>query len=391
MIPYSRHRVGVGDREAVARVLSSPRLTQGPEVDAFEGALASRTGCRRAVTVSSGTAALQIALQALGVGPGDEVLVPSLSFLATANAVLQVGGKPVFVDVGADCLCLDPEDLARKVTSRTVGAILMHYGGHSGDADGCRRALGPDRFLLEDACHALGAEDEGRPVGSLGDAACFSFHPAKHVTAGEGGAISTSRVELADRCRRLREHGIERRSDRWLGLGLPAAQAHEQSGGWVYEMHELSGNHRLSDLAAALGRSQLERLDESLAERRRLARRYDEVLEKDGRLLRSRERPGTRSAWHLYPVRLRVEAIEGGRAAVHRALQAAGIAVQVHYIPIHLQPYYRQRLGTRFGDLPQTEDAYLRLLSLPLFPGLSESDQDRVLEVLLSTLEALRR
>jgi len=391
VIPYTRHRIGASDRKALARVLSSSRLTQGPEVDAFETDLAARTGCRRAVTVSSGTSALQVALQALGVGPGDEVLVPSLSFLATANAVLLLGAKPIFVDVGADSLCLDPEDLASKLGPRTVGAILMHFGGHAGDADACRRALGPDRFLLEDACHALGAEDGGRAVGSLGDAACFSFHPAKHVTSGEGGAICTSRVDVADRCRGLREHGIERRSARWRGLGLPATLAHEQAGDWVYEMHELSGNHRLSDLAAALGRSQLERLDESLAERRRLVRRYDAALEKDERLLRSSERPGTRSAWHLYPVRLAIEAIEGGRAAVHRALQAAGIAAQVHYIPIHLQPYYRRRFGTRFGDLPKTEDAYLRLLSLPLFPGLSEADQDRVLEVLLSTLEALRR
>ncbi len=391
MIPYSRHRVDAADRAAVVRVLSSARLTQGPEIEAFEEALAGRTGCRRAVTVASGTSALQIALQALGVGPGDEVLVPSLSFLATANAVLLLGAKPVFVDVGAHTLSIDPQDLARKLTPRTAGAILMHYGGHAGDADACRDALGPDRFLLEDACHALGAQDQGRPVGSLGDAACFSFHPAKHVTAGEGGAISTSRVELADRCRQLREHGIERRSDHWRGLGLPEAQADEQSGGWMYEMHELSGNHRLSDLAAALGRSQLERLDESLRERRRIAQRYDAALEKNEDLVRLRERRGTRSAWHLYPIRLTLEAIDGGRAAVHRALQASGIGVQVHYIPIHLQPYYRRRFGSRYGDLPQTEDAYLRLLSLPLFPGLSESDQDRVLEVLFSTLGALRR
>ena len=391
MIPYARHRVDAADRAAVVRVLSSPRLTQGPEIEAFEEALARRTGCRRAVTVASGTAALQTALQALGVGPGDEVLVPSLSFLATANAVLLLGAKPVFVDVGAHTLSVDPEDLARKLTPRTAGAILMHYGGHAGEAEACRDALGSDRFLLEDACHALGAQDQGRPVGSLGDAACFSFHPAKHVTAGEGGAISTSRVELADHCRRLREHGIERRSDHWRGLGLPEAQADEQSGGWVYEMHELSGNHRLSDLAAALGRSQLERLDESLRERRRIAQRYDAALEKNEELLRLCERPGTHSAWHLYPIRLTLEAIHGGRAAVHRALQASGIGVQVHYIPIHLQPYYRRRFGSRYGDLPQTEDAYLRLLSLPLFPGLSESDQDQVLEVLFSTLGALRR
>jgi len=391
VIPYCQHQIHEADRQAVAGVLGSSRLTQGPAVPRFEAALASTTGCRRAVAVSSGTSALQIALQTLGAGPGDEVLVPSLSFLATANAVLLVGATPVFVDVRPETLSVDPEDLERKVSPRTAGAILVHYAGHPAETDRCRAALGPERFLIEDACHALGAEDRGRPVGSLGEAGCFSFHPAKHITTGEGGAVTTRCEGLADRCVRAREHGIERESDHWTGLGLPEALEAEQRGGWVYEMQGLSGNHRLSDLGAALGHSQLERLDTILAERRRLAAVYDALLEKHEGVARLRERPETRSAWHLYPIRLAVERIEGGRAAVHRALHAAGVGVQVHYIPIHLQPFYRKRLGTRYGDLPKTEDAYLRLLSLPLFPGLAASAQARVAEVLLATLEDLSR
>lgn len=391
MIPYCQHQVRDEDRRAVSRVLNSERLTQGPTIPAFEAALAERTGCRRAVAVSSGTSALQIALQALGVGPGDEVIVPSLSFLATANTVLLVGGTPVFVDIDAETLAIDPVDLERKITSRTRGAVLVHYAGHVADLEACRARLGPERFLLEDACHALGAESDGSFVGSGGDAACFSFHPAKHVTTGEGGAITTRSEELADRCLRLREHGMERSADRRQGLGLPVRYACEEEGGWVYEMQALSGNHRLADLGASLGLSQLGRLDEILDARRRIAERYEALLGRDDRLELLSERVGTRSAWHLYPIRLDIDRLRGGRAAVHRALHEAGIGVQVHYIPIHLQPFYREKFGTRFGDLPVTESAYLRLLSLPLFPDLEESAQDRVVEVLLTTLDELAR
>ena len=391
MIPYCQHQVRNSDRRAVSKVLNSPRLTQGPAVVAFEEALAERTGCDRAVAVSSGTSALQIALQALGVRPGDEVLVPSLTFLATANAVLLCGGTPVFVDIERSTLAMDPNDLERKLTPRTVGAVLVHYAGHAADVTACRALLGDDRFLLEDACHALGATSDGAFVGSGGDASCFSFHPAKHVTTGEGGAIATQSSELADRCLRLREHGMERDARRRRGLGLPARLASEEEGDWVYEMHALSGNHRLADLGAALGTSQLERLDEILSARRRIANRYHDFLQGDERIEPLRERAGTRSAWHLYPIRLDIDQIQGGRAAVHRALHDEGIGVQVHYIPIHLQPYYRERFGSRYGDLPETEDAYLRLLSLPLFPDLDQNDQDRVIEALLGVLEKLSR
>ncbi len=391
MIPYSQHSIRDEDREAVSKVLGSERLTQGPMVAAFEAGLLGATGARRAVAVSSGTSALQLALQALGVGPGDEVLVPSLTFLATANAVLLTGARPVFVDVDPRTLMLDPEALARGVGERTRGAIVVHYAGHVADLPALRAALGPGRFLLEDACHALGAEAHGRPVGSASEVACFSFHPAKHITTGEGGAIVTRDEGLADRCLRLREHGMERQPTRFEGLGLPGAVRAEEAGGWVYEMQSLSGNHRLPDFASALGLSQLARLGQNLAARRRLAARYVELLAGEERLEGLGERPDTRSAWHLFPIRLDVERLAGGRAAVYSALHAEGIGVQVHYIPIHLQPYYRKRLGTRFGDLPHTEAAYLRLLSLPMFPDLGDAAQERVVEVLKRTLDRLGR
>ncbi len=391
MIPYCQHQIRDEDREAVASVLGSARLTQGPMVAAFESGLREATGARRAVAVSSGTSALQIALQALGVGPGDEVLVPSLTFLATANAVLLAGARPVFVDVDPATLALDPEDLERHLSKRTRGAIAVHYAGHVADLDALRARLGPDRFLVEDACHALGAVDRGRPVGSNSEAACFSFHPAKHITTGEGGAIVTRDDALADRCLRLREHGMERIPACFQGLGLPSRVKAEESGAWVYEMQNLSGNHRLPDFASALGLSQLSRLGENLAIRRRLSARYARLLAGEDRVEWLRELPQTESAWHLFPILLDVDRIEGGRAAVYTALHAEGIGVQVHYIPIHLQPYYRVKLGTRFGDFPNTEAAYLRLLSLPMFPDLEDSAQDRVVDVLRGVLARLGR
>jgi perosamine synthetase len=330
VIPYCQHRIRDEDREAVSKVLGSDRLTQGPMVAAFESGLRGATGARRAVAVSSGTSALQLALQALGVGPGDEVLVPSLTFLATANAVLLAGARPVFVDVDPRTLMLDPDDLSRRVSPRTRGAIVVHYAGHVADLGALRARLGSDRFLLEDACHALGALDHGRPVGSTSEVACFSFHPAKHITTGEGGAIVTRDECLADRCLRLREHGMERVPASFLGLGLPGAVRAEESGGWVYEMQSLSGNHRLPDFASALGLSQLSRLGENLAGRRRIAARYVERLAGDDRIECLHEAPETRSAWHLFPILLDVDRLEGGRAAVYAALHAEGIGVQVH-------------------------------------------------------------
>ena len=391
MLPYCRHEILDEDRTAIESVLSSDRLTQGPRVPAFEAALARRTASDAAVAVSSGTSALWVTLQGLGVGPGDEVLVPSLTFAATANAVLLAGATPVFVDVGSETLSMDPHDLERKRSPRTVGAIVVHFAGHLGDLTRLRERLGPGCFLVEDACHALGAEDNGVPAGRLGDAACFSFHPAKHITTGEGGAVTTDDLGLAERCRRFREHGIERRASHFSGLGLPESLATEERGGWVYEMQDLGANHRLSDLAAALGESQLARLDQNLAARRQLAQRYAAAFAEDDRVALLPERRGTRSAWHLYPVRLDLERIRGGRAAVHAALHARGVLAQVHYIPVHLQPYYRARFGSKWGDLPETESSYLRLLSLPMFPSLRPEEQDRVVAALGDALSECAR
>lgn len=384
MIPYCQHEVRDSDREAVSKVLSSSRLTQGPAVAGFERALCEEVGAAHAVAVSSGTSALQVALAALDVGPGDEVIVPSLTFVATANVVLLRGATPVFADVDPATLMLDPADVARRVGPRTRGAILVHFAGHVGDTEAIRAALGEGRFLVEDACHALGASAADARVGSDSELACFSFHPAKHVATGEGGAVTTRSEELAERLRRFREHGVERRAEAHRGLGLPESLAAEERGGWVYEMHSLSANHRLPDLAAALGTSQLARLEDNLTRRREIASRYDEAFAGDDRIQLLAEPGSTRSAWHLYPIRV----AQGTRAAAYDRLHEDGVGVQIHYIPVHLQPYYRDRLGTGWGDLPATEAAYLGLLSLPMFPTLRRADQDHVVSALFRALDA---
>lgn len=385
-LPYARHHVDATDRDVVLRALASPEVAQGPEAEAFGAELAREIGVGCGIPVSSGTSALMVALGALGVGPGDEVLVPPLTFVATANAVLAVGATPRFADVDPETLNLDPAAASRLVTPRTRGAIPVHYAGHPAPVSALADALGPGRFVLEDACHALGARLGARAAGALGRAACFSFHPAKAITTGEGGAVVCDDEELARCARSLRDHGLVRDPARFEGLGLPEAWAAEERGAWVYELHRLGANHRLSEPAAALGRSQLTRLASRIARRRALAERYTRALGDLSSLRLPVERTDVRSAWHLYPVRLRPGALRGGRAALFAALRARGIGVQVHYVPVHLQPLYRDRLGTRLGDCPVAEREYLGLLSLPLHPWLAEEEQDRVVDVLRDEL-----
>ena len=390
-IPYARHHVGAADCAAVLRALASPALAQGPEAEAFGAELARAVGVAHGVAVASGTSALAVALGALGVGAGDEVIVPPLTFVATANAVLACGARPRFADVEPDTLNLDPAAVARAVTPRTRGAIAVHYAGHPAEVAAIADALGPGRFVLEDACHALGASVGARAAGALGHAACFSFHPAKAIATGEGGAVVSDDPTFAAAARRLRDHGLERDRARHRGLGLPPEADAEQRGDWVYELHALGANHRLAEPAAALGRSQLVRLAARVARRRALAERYAKALAGEDALVLPAERPGVRSAWHLYPVRVRPGALRGGRAALFAALRARGIGVQVHYVPVHLQPLYRERFGTAWGDCPVAEQAYLGLLSLPLHPWLGDADLDRVLDALRGELRRLRR
>ena len=373
-LPYGRQSIDEDDIAAVVEALRSDWLTTGPRVGSFEAALAAATGSREAVAVSSGTAALHLAMLALRIGPGDEVIVPTLTFAASANCVTYCGGTPVFADVDAETLLIDPAAVARLITPRTRAIIAVDFAGQPCDYPALRAIADAHGLaLVADACHSLGASLDVRPSGSLADLTCFSLHPVKHITTGEGGAVTTDDELLARRLRSLRNHGVT--ADR---------REREAAGAWFYEMTELGFNYRLSDIACALGESQLRKLPAWIERRQELAARYDaklgEALPGVGRLT---ARPGVSHAYHLYVTRV------ADRDTVFGLLRGAGIGANVHYIPVHLHPYYRERLGTGPGLCPVAEAAYAEIVSLPLFPQMGDADVDYVVDVLVSAGEAL--
>lgn len=381
LLSYGRQQIDASDEQAVLAALRSDWLTTGPRVGEFERRCAQRIGCAHALAVSSGTAALHAIYACLPLEPGDEVIVPALTFAATANAALYCGAKVVFADVDAHTLLVDPREVARKLSSRTRAITGVDYAGQPADYAALRAlARAHGAYLVADGCHALGASQDGVPVGQLADATAFSFHPVKHVTTGEGGLVATDDTEFAKRVRRFRNHGIE-----------TELSERERAGTWYYEMRELGYNYRLTDIQAALGSSQLARLDGFLARRAAIAQRYSRAFAQLRGLAPLALREGARHAWHLYVVQLELEQLSETRATIFRALRAEGIGVQVHYVPVHLHPYYRRQHGTRPGDCPVAEQAYGRLLSLPLFPSMSDADVEDVIAACTKVMERYRR
>jgi UDP-4-amino-4,6-dideoxy-N-acetyl-beta-L-altrosamine transaminase len=377
-IPYGRQSISEEDIAAVVEVLRSDFLTTGPAVAAFEADLARVAGAAHAVAVSNGTAALHCALFALGVGPGDEVIVPPITFVATVNAVLYVGATPVFADVDGETLLLDPSQAEAQITPRTHAIIGVDYAGQPCDWDRLREiADRHDLALVADACHALGARFQGRPVGSLADLTVFSFHPVKHITTGEGGAITTDVDAYAARMRMFRSHGI-----------AATPQDRDRTVTWEYSQVALGYNYRITDIQCALGRSQLARLGPWVETRRALAEAYDRDFAGVGSVEPLVTLPGRDHAYHLYMIRLSDLPEGRDRAAVFQDLRGQGIGVNVHYIPVHLQPYHRERLGTGPGLCPAAEAAYEGLLTLPLYPGLTEADRVRVVQAVCDAVRA---
>jgi perosamine synthetase len=363
MLPYARQWIDEDDRRAVDAVLRSDWLTTGPMVKTFESAVASYTGARDGVAVNTGTAALHAAVWALGIGPGDEVIVPAISFVASANCVLYAGAKPIFADLSHDTLNIDPADVERKLTPRTKAIVAVDFAGHPCDHDALRAVADKHHLkVIQDAAHALGAVYQGRKVGTLQDVTVLSFHPAKHVTTGEGGMVLTDDAAIAKRIRSFRHHGID------LDLHQRA-----QSQSWRYDVVTLGYNFRISDISCALGVSQMRKLDVWLERRRAIAATYRRELADLQSLELPPERPGCASAWHLYPVRLRLERLRVGREKVFEALRVENIGVNVHYIPIPHLSYYAS-LGYARGSWPVAEKAYERLISLPMFPAMTDQD-----------------
>jgi perosamine synthetase len=370
LLPYGHQNVDEDDIRAVVEVLRSDWITTGPKVAEFEEAFAEYVGARYAVSFSSGTAALHGAAFAAGLGPGDEAITTPMTFCATANCVLYQGARPVFADVCPDTLNLDPDKVGRRITSHTKAILPVDYAGHPADLDPLLELA--DRHglvVIEDACHALGAEYKGRRVGSISHMTVFSFHPVKHITTGEGGMVATNDAELARRLRMFRNHGID--SD---------ARQRQAQGQWYYEMVALGYNYRLTDIGCALGLSQLRRLDANLARRREIAARYNASFQDMRPVIPPAVRPDVNPAWHLYPIRLDLPKLRVGRAEIFRALRAENIGVNVHYIPVHLHPYYRERFGYQGGECPVAEGVYEQLISLPMFHGMTDQDIEDVIE-----------
>jgi perosamine synthetase len=376
LLPYGRHSVDEADVAAVVASLRSGWVTTGPAIAGFERAVAGRMGAAHAVALSSGTAALHAAMFAVGIGPGDEVIAPPLTFAASTNAVLYLGGVPVFADVRADTLNLDPAEVERRLTGRTKAVVVVDYAGQPGDLDALRDLTRRRGIaLVEDAAHAFGAEYRGRRLGTLADVTTWSFHPVKHLTTGEGGMITTDDPDLAERGVRFRNHGIT----------TDAAQR-EAAGDWFYEMVDLGLNYRLTDLQAALGLAQLGRVDGFLARREAIAARYREAFAGLAGLSLPAVAPDVRHAYHLFPVLLDLDRLVADRRTVFRALRAEGIGVNVHYIPVYWHPYYRG-LGYEKGLCPRAEAAYERLLSLPIFPAMNDRDVEDVVAAVRKVLD----
>jgi len=369
LLPYGHQWIDETDVQAVIEVLRSDWLTTGPKVGEFERAFADVVGAREAVAVTNGTAALHTAMYAADIRPGDEVIVSPMTFASTANCVVFQGGTPVFADVDPATLLIDPGQVEAKITPHTKAIIAVDYTGQPCDYDALRAiASRHGLILVADACHALGGSYKGRPVGSLADLNAFSFHPVKPITTGEGGMITTDDPKLAHRMRIFRNHGI-----------TTDHRQREQQGSWFYEMVDLGYNYRLTDLQCALGLSQLRKLPEWVKRRQQIAQRYDEAFAEISAVDSLAVRDDVSYAYHLYMIRLDLSKLRVTRAKVFSALRAEGIGVNVHYIPVHLHPFYRERFGTGPGLCPVAEAAYERLISLPIFPRMSDTDIEDVI------------
>jgi perosamine synthetase len=380
-LPYGHQSIDESDINALVDVLRSDWLTTGPIVQAFEDALAEVAGAKYAVAVSNGTAALHAAVYALEIGPGDEVIVPPMTFAASANAVVFQGGTPVFVDVEPDTLLIDPQQVEAKITPRTKAIVPVDYAGQPCNYEALTAiAERHGLALLADAAHALGGTYQERRVGSLADLTTFSFHPVKAITTGEGGLITTDNEKLAQRMRVFRNHGI-----------TTDHRQRAEKGSWFYEMVDLGYNYRLTDIQCALGLSQLRKLSEWTLRRQAIARRYDEAFADLPEVELLACRADSSHAYHLYVIMLNLEQLTVDRSTVFAALRAEGIGANVHYIPVHLQPYYQQHFGTGPGLCPVAESAYARILSLPIFPAMADEDIADTIAAVRKVVEAYQK
>jgi len=370
MIPYGRQSIDDDDVQAVVEVLKSDYLTTGPVVSEFEQAICEFTGAKYGVAISNGTAALHATMYASGIQAGDEVITTPMTFAATSNAVIYQGGTPVFADVDPDTLLIDIESVKEKISSRTKAIIAVDYAGQPCDYDALQEVADEHGLVLvSDACHSIGGSYKHRNVGTLADMTCMSFHPVKPITTGEGGMILTDDEILARKLQLFRNHGI-----------TTDHRQRSESGAWFYEMTNLGYNYRISDIQCALGKSQLKKLAGWITQRQNIAQRYDRAFSSCGVVTPLTQLDNVSNAFHLYVIRL---ADSLNRNEIFSRLRDAGIGVNVHYVPVYMHPYYRNEQGASTGICPVAEAVYEQIISLPIFPALSDVDQQTVIETVL--------
>lgn len=363
-LPYGRQWIDEDDVQAVVKVLNGNYLTTGPAVSNFEKNFAKYVNADYAVAFSNGTAALHGACYVAGIGEGDEVITTPMTFASSANCILYQGATPVFVDICNDTYNIDPKKIKEKISSKTKAIIPVDFTGQPADLNEIKKIANEHNLIvIEDAAHAVGATYEEKKVGTISDMTMFSFHPVKHITTGEGGIITTNNKEYYENLIQFRSHGITRDNDKLL----------ENHGPWYYEMQFLGYNYRMNDIQAALGTSQLKKSDKFVETRRHYASLYNESFSKVSQLKIPYQSSNRDSSWHLYIIRLELDQLNGTRRDIFEALQKENIGVNVHYIPVHYQPFYKN-LGYEKDILPIAEKLYEEIISLPLFPKMQEKD-----------------
>ena len=373
-IPYGRQSINDEDIQAVIETLQSDYLTTGPKIQEFERKVADYCGAKYAVAVSNGTAALHIACMAAGISEGDEVITTPITFVASANCVLYCGGTPVFADINPKTYNIDIEDIRQKITDKTKAIVAVHFTGQPCEMEEIHGiAEEHNLIVIEDAAHALGADYRGQKIGSISDMTTLSFHPVKHMTTAEGGMVLTNNEELYRKLCLARTHGITRDT-----AMMESAAADEP---WYYEQISLGYNYRITDVQCALGISQMNRLDEFVEKRRRLVQRYNEAFQNVSEIITPYQMEGCNNSYHLYVIQI----TKGSRKEIFQTLRSAGIGVNVHYIPVYTQPYYRTH-GYADVCCPNAEQYYQRAISLPLYPELTDEEQDYVIEQVLQYL-----
>lgn len=375
-IPYATQWIDEDDIKAVCQALNLPYLTQGPLVQEFEEKVAAYCGAKYAVALNSGTSALHAACFVANISAGDEVITSPITFVASANCVLYCGGKPVFADVQTNTINIDPAEIEKKITSKTKAIIPVHFAGYPCDMVEINNvARKHNLIIIEDAAHALGAEYQGAKIGSCqySDMTVLSFHAVKHITTGEGGMVLTNDEKLYQKLIMFRTHGITRD---------PLLLESQDKGLWYYEMQELGFNYRITDFQCALGISQFTKLDSFVHRRREIVVQYNQAFENLAGITTLVEKKDRKSSWHIYPIQ-----VKGDRKSIFNKLRANGIGVNVHYLPVYLQPYYR-KLGYTIGECPEAEKYYERAITLPLYPKMTDDEVRKVVDLVKENIKA---